>query len=303
MSTAAIAEAKPPIESTLTQTEQAFVHDFPEGWPHLTRFRGLRPEHFAVVKIGGAILADEVLLDEAAKDLVFLQKLDLPTVVVYGGSDQIDEALREGSVPTRRADNGTRITEPKHLPYVAKGLDNAGSSLQRAIARAGGVSVRVNDQLTAELEDEANLGSATRADLPDGAASIIKEVLHAPYEGERGRIALINPLGHLATDRSFKININADLVAGAVGTKLGVDKLVILTEGGGINNDNGERIAKLNRDEAHRLMENGTITEGAIIKATAALEAGRNLKHVVIVSPRLWLPELFTDGGAGTEIS
>ncbi|WRT69050.1 protein arg11, mitochondrial [Kwoniella shivajii] len=74
---------------------------------------GVLPEaKFAVLKIGGAILTNE--LDDLALSLSFLNRLGLFPVVLHGAGPQLNDILEaEGIVPDY--EDGIRITDPKTL--------------------------------------------------------------------------------------------------------------------------------------------------------------------------------------------
>src|SRR3546814_3630718 len=59
---------------------------------YLKRFSRLDAARFAVVKVGGAILRDE--LDALVSSLAFLQQVGLTPIVVHGAGPQLDEAMR-----------------------------------------------------------------------------------------------------------------------------------------------------------------------------------------------------------------
>ena len=97
-------------------------------------------------------------------------------------------------------------------------------------------------------------------------------------------------------------NINADLVAGA----LGAAKLILLTDVPGVLDRDHRLISSLTRRQAVTLMEEGIVVGGMLPKIKCCLEAldegvakahildGRAL-HAVLL-------EIFTDTGIGTEI-
>ena len=64
------------------------------------------------IKIGGAILAEQP--EETAAALAFLHTVGLTPIVIHGGGTQLDRALDERGIESRRID-GLRVTEPDVL--------------------------------------------------------------------------------------------------------------------------------------------------------------------------------------------
>ena len=63
---------------------------------YLKRFSEVESHRFAVVKVGGAVLRDE--LDALASSLAFLYRVGLYPIVVHGGVLQLDEALQQEDI-------------------------------------------------------------------------------------------------------------------------------------------------------------------------------------------------------------
>ena len=58
---------------------------------YLERFASQEPARFAVVKVGGAVLADD--LPELASSLSFLYAVGLRPIIIHGAGPQIDAAI------------------------------------------------------------------------------------------------------------------------------------------------------------------------------------------------------------------
>jgi len=120
-----------------------------------------------------------------------------------------------------------------------------------------------------------------------------------------GFIPVVAPV---AVDREGNpLNINADLVAGAVAAHLKARKLLLMTDVSGVMDANGEVMSSIRRAKVDPLMTEGVLTGGMIPKlkcATDALDAGVRKVHIVDgrVKHALLL-ELFTDTGIGTEVT
>lgn len=296
MTTAARNERHPQAIQAEAAARERLLEQFPDGGQYLDGFQALQPEHFAVIKVGGSIIEDNDLREKTAEDLVHLQELGLPTFVVYGGGNQIGAALKRHGRSTEFAENGTRITKPEDMPAVIEGLDFAGRALQREIVNRGGSALRIDNRLQAILPDLENLGSAKRAVLTTQRRVELEEKIRG------GSINLISPVGLEAVRSRGPININADIAAAAIAKAMPVRKVILMTEEGGINGEDGERIRRLYADDADRLVKAGIISGGAVVKAMSALDAKSGAHDVVVTSPDELLTELFTEDGAGTII-
>ena len=78
-----------------------------EARQYLKEFSSVEESRFAVVKVGGGILQDN--LDELASALAFLHRLGLRPVVLHGAGPQVDAALAEAGIETEKVD-GLRVT-------------------------------------------------------------------------------------------------------------------------------------------------------------------------------------------------
>jgi len=120
-----------------------------------------------------------------------------------------------------------------------------------------------------------------------------------------GFIPVIAPIGVGSDGASY--NINADLVAGKVAEILNAEKLMLLTNVGGLQDSKGEVLTGLNIDRVDQLIADGTIYGGMLPKIRCALEAvkaGVSFAHIIDgrVDHAVML-EIFTDEGVGTLIT
>ncbi|MGH8125143.1 MAG: acetylglutamate kinase, partial [Rhodanobacteraceae bacterium] len=84
---------------------------------YLKRFSQVDAKRFAVVKVGGAVLRDE--LTELASSLTFLQRVGLTPIVVHGAGPQLEEELFKAGIEKRTVD-GLRVTPPQALGIVRR---------------------------------------------------------------------------------------------------------------------------------------------------------------------------------------
>src|SRR3954469_21594737 len=79
---------------------------------YLKRFAQLDAKRFAVVKVGGAVLRDD--LDALTSSLAFLQQVGLTPIVVHGAGPQLDDELAEAGIE-KQTIGGLRVTSAETL--------------------------------------------------------------------------------------------------------------------------------------------------------------------------------------------
>jgi hypothetical protein len=102
---------------------------------YLERFSRLDAVRFAVVKVGGAVLRDE--LGALVSSLAFLQQVGLTPIVVHGAGPQLDEELAAAGIEKRVVD-GLRYTSPQGLATVRRVLQLQNLRLVEALSRPRG---------------------------------------------------------------------------------------------------------------------------------------------------------------------
>ena len=84
---------------------------------YLKYFTSVSQQQFAVIKVGGAIITQQ--LNELASCLAFLYHVGLYPIVLHGTGPQINELLENEGVEPEYID-GIRITNPKTMEVVRK---------------------------------------------------------------------------------------------------------------------------------------------------------------------------------------
>ena len=77
---------------------------------YLKRFSQLDAARFAIVKVGGAVLRDD--LDALVSSLAFLQDVGLTPIVIHGAGPQLDAELSAAGIVKQTID-GLRVTSPE----------------------------------------------------------------------------------------------------------------------------------------------------------------------------------------------
>ena len=280
-----------------------------EAMPYIRKFRGKT----FVIKYGGSAMVDEALKEGFAKDIVMLKYIGINPVIVHGGGPQIGEVLAKMGMESK-FHKGVRITDDATMDVVEMVLaGQVNQEIVRLINRHGGKAVGYSgvdgnmikakklpkekvtfDKKVKEIIDLGRVGNVTEIDC-----SIITS------NTSELSIPVIAPLG--VSPEGEVLNINADLVAGAMAVALGAEKLILLTDVAGVLDDEGKLIHSLSHKTVKEWKEKGVISGGMIPKIKSCLSAvEKGVKSVHIIDGRIphsILLEVFTDVGIGTVIT
>jgi len=259
---------------------------------YLKRFSQLDAARFAVVKVGGAVLRDE--LDELTSSLAFLQDVGLTPIVIHGAGPQLDEQLSAAGIEKQTV-NGLRVTSPEALAIVRKVFHAQNLKLVEALqaqdARATSI---VGGVFEAEYLDRAVyglVGEVKRVELGPILASL-----------QAGSIPVIASLGETVGGQI--LNVNADFAANELVQVLQPYKIVFLTGTGGLLDGAGEVIDSINLStEYDGLMAQPWINGGMRVKIEQIKQLLDTLplsSSVSITRPGELAKELFTHKGSGT---
>ena len=259
---------------------------------YLKRFSQLDAKRFAVVKVGGAVLRDD--LDALTSSLAFLQQVGLTPIVVHGAGPQLDEELAAAGI-AKQTVNGLRVTSAETLAIVRRVFQaqnlNLVEALQEVDARATSV---LSGVFEAEFIDQDALGLVGR----------VARVNLAPIEASlrAGSIPVIASLGE--TRGGQIVNINADFAANELVRVLKPYKIIFLTGTGGLLDENGRIIDSINLStEYEHLIAQPWINGGMRVKLEQIKELLDHLplsSSVSITRPDELAKELFTHKGSGT---
>lgn len=254
---------------------------------YLKQFGGIEQKRFAVIKVGGSLLADD--LESLASSLNFLHQVGLTPVVVHGAGPQIaagfaaagiDPAVWAQRTSPPALEVVRRVFRQENLRLVdmleemgARGRPIVGGVFE---AQLDGTSVRLGGVHTDAIESSIRAGY-----MP---------VLASLGETPGGQIVDLGP----------------DAAVKALAAVLQPYKLVLLRAAGGLRDEFGDIISAINLDEDYEPM----LAESWLPPATRhKLELIHELlddlprsSSVSITSPDLLARELFTHKGSGTLI-
>jgi len=286
-----IADSHTPLRQTIVRLLSG-MDGAKEVRQYLQRFARLDAKRFAVVKVGGAVLRDD--LDALTSSLAFLQQVGLTPIVVHGAGPQLDEALNAAGIAKRTLD-GLRVTSPEALAIVRRVLQAQNlalvEALQRHEVRATSIVAGVFEAAFLNRRKVGMVGRVERVELAPIEASI-----------KAGSIPVIASLGE--TPRGQILNINADFAISELVRALRPYKIVFLTGTGGLLDGDGRVIDSINlRTDYEALMRAPWLHSGMRLKLEQIkdlLDALPLTSSVSITRPAELARELFTHRGSGT---
>ena len=259
---------------------------------YLKRFSQLDAKRFAVVKVGGAVLRDD--LDALTSSLSFLQEVGLTPIVLHGAGPQLDAELSAAGIEKQTID-GLRVTSPEALAIVRKVFQQSNLKLVEALQQNGARATSIT-------------GGVFEAEYLDlniyGLVGEVKKVNLAPIEASlrAGSIPVITSLGE--TPSGQILNVNADFAANELVQELQPYKIIFLTGTGGLLDAEGSVIDSINlSSEYEHLMQQPWINGGMKVKIQQIKELLDHLpleSSVSITRPADLAKELFTHKGSGT---
>ncbi|HXR04896.1 MAG TPA: acetylglutamate kinase [Verrucomicrobiae bacterium] len=279
-----------------------------EALPYIQKFSGAT----FVVKYGGSFMdsPDENVRTGVARDIVFLEAVEIDPVVVHGGGKAITRAMEKAGL---KADfiQGQRVTDEATVrivdsvlsreinPEVVKTIKGLGG---QPVGFAGPDIFKCRKLL---LDDKEN--PARKIDI--GYVGEVVEVNSAPLKESIwcGFTPIISPTARGEDGKLY--NCNADVAAAQLAIALKAKRLVFMSDVPGLLEDPQRPdsiIPHLRTSEVAALKASGVIDQGMIPKvdsAVAAIQAG--VEKVSFVDgrvPHAVLLEIFTDEGVGTEI-
>ena len=259
---------------------------------YLKRFSQLDASRFAVVKVGGAVLRDD--LPALTSSLAFLQQVGLTPIVLHGAGPQLDEELAAAGI-VKQTVGGLRVTSPEALAIVRRVFQAQNlrlvEALQQSDTRATSVpsGVFASDFLDRDIY---------------GLVGKVREINLAPIEASlrAGSIPVIASLGE--TDSGQILNINADFAANELVRVLQPYKIVFLTGTGGLLDGDGKIIDSINLStEYEALLKQPWLHSGMRLKIEQIKDLLDGLpltSSVSITQPSELAKELFTHKGSGT---
>ncbi len=277
-----------------------------EALPYIQKFSGAT----FVIKYGGSFMdsPDADVRNGVARDIVFLEAVEINPVVVHGGGKAITRAMEKAGLKPKFI-QGQRVTDEAAVKIVDDVLSRTvNPEVVATINSLGGQAkgfagpdiftcrkIEMKDAAGRPL-DAGFVGEVTKvntAPLLKCIAQGITPVISPTARGDDGRI----------------YNCNADVAAAQTAIALEARRLVFMSDVPGLLSDPknpDSLISHLKIAAVDQLKQAGVIDKGMIPKtdsAAAAIKAG--VEKVSFVDgrvPHAVLLEIFTDEGVGTEV-
>ncbi len=279
-----------------------------EALPYIQKFSGAT----FVVKYGGSFMdsPDENIRTGVARDIVFLEAVEINPVIVHGGGKAITRAMEKAGLKANFI-QGQRVTDEATVKIVDDMLSHEiNPGIVKTMKDLGGQPVGFagpdifkcrklwldNPQNPGEKIDIGYVGEVIEVNVAPLKESIwcgFTPVISPTARGEDGKI----------------YNCNADVAAAQLAIALKAQRLVFMSDVPGLLRDPKKPdtvIPHLKIDEVPGLKQAGVIDKGMIPKvdnAVAAIKSG--IEKVSFVDgrvPHAVMLEIFTDEGVGTEI-
>ncbi len=279
-----------------------------EALPYIQKFSG---ETF-VVKYGGSFMdsPDPAVRHGVARDIVFLEAVEINPVVVHGGGKAITRAMEAAGLKAnfiqgmRVTDEATvdvvnRVLSAEINPEIVKTIESLGG---KARGFCGADIFKCRKLL---LDDKEKPGAKIDVGYVGEVIAVNTDPLRQCIQ--HGVTPVISPV---ALGEDGKIyNCNADVAAAQAAIALKAERLVFMSDVPGLMRDPKDPatlITHLQISEVPGLKAAGIVDKGMIPKvdsAVTAIKAG--VDKVSFVDGRVAhavLLEIFTDEGVGTEV-
>lgn len=251
-----------------------------------------------VIKCGGKVLLDPILLDGMIGDIAILKKLGLTPILVHGGGLGIKKKLDELNIESKFI-MGLRVTDERMIKIVKEVMIEFNKEIIKALekksCKAKSITIKENNIIYVEQENKelGYVGKPVKVNT-----DLLNDIIQKDF------IPIVTPMGLDQKGQAY--NINADTTAGALARSLKSRRLLLATDVEGVLDKNEKLISEIRSNEAEKLVNDQTIHGGMIPKIKTCIEAVNNgVRGVVIIDgrkPHSILFELFSDLGAGTLI-
>ncbi len=277
-----------------------------EALPYIQRFSGAT----FVVKYGGSFMdsPDPSIRNGVARDIVFLEAVEINPVVVHGGGKAITRAMEAAGLKANFI-QGQRVTDEATVRVVDQVLSREINP--EVVATINSLGGRARGFAGTDIFRcrRMTLPGPNGESLDIGYVGEVISVNTAPLLDciSQGITPVISPT---ALDEDGRVhNCNADVAAAQAAIALKACRLVFMSDVPGLMRDPKDPatlISHLETSEVPGLKKAGVVDKGMIPKVDSAVAAIRSgVQKVSFVDgrvPHSVLLEIFTDAGTGTEV-
>lgn len=262
---------------------------------YLKRFSSDEGLKFAVIKVGGKILKEE--MENLIASLSFLKQVGLTPIIVHGAGPQLTAHLDDKNIKAEFVD-GQRVTSPEVLKAAREVFIDENHNLTSQLKEVGvDATSFYSGVFECELQHQDTLGLV-------GTISSV-EIEQLLKTVKKGRVPVVSPLGE--TQEGQIVNVNADSATFSLAKAVQPYKIIFLTETGGVLDQDGKIISNISIVNNYKyLIEQPWVHSGMKLKLEKVkdiLEAMPTATSVSITKPELLAKELFTDKGSGTLVN
>jgi acetylglutamate kinase len=277
-----------------------------EALPYIQKYSGAT----FVIKYGGSFMdsPDASVRQSVARDLVFLEAVEINPVVVHGGGKAITRAMESSGLKAQFI-QGQRVTDQATVEIVDRVLSREiNPEVVAAIKSLGGAAKGFSGLTIFKCRKAHATGQdGQRLDL--GFVGEVTEVNTAPLLDciAQGVTPVISPTARGEDGKIY--NCNADVAAAQTAVALRARRLVFMSDVPGLLRNAADPISVISQlrvSQVDELKRTGVIDKGMIPKMDSAVTAIRSgVEKVSLVDgrvPHSVLLEIFTDAGVGTEV-
>jgi amino-acid N-acetyltransferase len=269
--------------------------------PYIHAFRG----RTMVVGFAGELVVSG-RLNALVQDLSLLHAMGMRLVLVFGSRPQIDEQMTLRGV-TSRYHAGIRVTDAVALECAKEAVGETRLDIEAAFSQ--GLPNTPMAHATVRVVS-GNFVTARPVGIVDGVdfehTGLVRkvDVQTIRLALNSGALVLLPPLGFSPTGEAF--NLAMEDVACATAVALDADKLIFVTENGGVVDRDGRLLTEITEGQARAILEAGYLTPDAadyLRYALKACDGGVARAHVVPLSmDGSVLLELFLHDGVGSMV-
>lgn len=228
----------------------------------------MKRNELLVIKLGGASLESETVVQSLAKDIKKLHELGYTMLLIHGGGPAINAALTERNIIWEFVD-GQRKTTPEMMKVIEatlfgivnRRLQSYFSALNVPVLGVSGSDMGI--LRCVPLNDDLGLvGQVTGVNR-----DLLKKLIDIPV------VPLITPVG--SDEKGNKFNINADMAAMHIAVGLKAKNLVYMTDQKGIWDQNKETITQIDALGLYQLMQTKVVQGGMLVKVKSVVQALR----------------------------
>jgi len=239
-----------------------------------------------VIKIGGQAQGEAAVRKNVARQIARLHRAGHHVVVVHGGGAILTETLARLGIQSEFHD-GLRVTNAATRDVavmVLAGIVNKHWVAEFQTAGQPALGICGADAGLIEARKLVPGSNGNRRDLGFVGRPVKVNTGILEMAFKRGLVPVV---ASVAMDlRREYLNINADDLAAALATALKADRLIYLTESGGVWDAERNLIPVVKRSEIRGLIGKGIVRDGMIPKLrSCARTLGQGVNEIDILSP------------------